>query len=446
LEVKILMEGGPVEGIIEEQKYVLQKINENNGEIKYLVSDSTLSERYRYIHAKYTIIDNISVIISSENWKYTGIPLNNTYGNRGWGVIIRNQEVAEYYKEVFFCDWSSVNYDTLFFTPKDTNYGNASKDFEPDDWVETGYYNPVFQSMTLSGNFKVYPVLSPDTSLLECDGILGTINSATESIYIEQLELDINWNDGELEYDNLYLKAAMEAAENRGVEVKILLSSAYAFPDDPDLDNYDTFIFINDYASNHNITGFLEARLVDYDRLGFAKMHNKGMIVDGNKTLISSINWNRNSVAQNREVGVIIESNEVADYFTRIFFWDWNEPPIAHAGGDITVDAFEFVQFNDFSSDSDDNIKSYFWDFDDGKNSTQKNPNHVFEKVGVYEVKLTVSDGQYLDSCTICVIVLEPEPEGGESATTISMILLIILIAIFLMIIAAIRRMRLRFI
>ena len=157
-------------------------------------------------------------------------------------------------------------------------------------------------------------------------------------------------------YDNLYLKAAIEAAEKEQVNVKILLSSLYAYSDDPRLDNYDTFLYINDYAQNHNLTEFLEARLVDFDRLGLAKVHNKGMVVDGKWTLISSINWNRNSVAQNREVGVIIENEAVAQYFTEIFYWDFNEPPESNVGEDLFVGHGSNILFLDRSEDSDDNI------------------------------------------------------------------------------------------
>lgn len=57
---------------------------------------------------------------------------------------------------------------------------------------------------------------------------------------------------------------------------------------------------------------------------GLAKLHNKGVIVDGELTLVSSINWGQGAVFRNREAGVIIHSPEVADYFTRVFLWDWD--------------------------------------------------------------------------------------------------------------------------
>jgi len=56
----------------------------------------------------------------------------------------------------------------------------------------------------------------------------------------------------------------------------------------------------------------------------FSNVHNKGVIVDNRSVLISSINWNYNSVMSNREVGIIIENNDVAKYYASVFFYDWN--------------------------------------------------------------------------------------------------------------------------
>jgi phosphatidylserine/phosphatidylglycerophosphate/cardiolipin synthase-like enzyme len=55
----------------------------------------------------------------------------------------------------------------------------------------------------------------------------------------------------------------------------------------------------------------------------FANVHNKGMIVDNTSVLISSINWNENSVTRNREAGLIIENEEIALYYAEVFFYDW---------------------------------------------------------------------------------------------------------------------------
>jgi phosphatidylserine/phosphatidylglycerophosphate/cardiolipin synthase-like enzyme len=56
----------------------------------------------------------------------------------------------------------------------------------------------------------------------------------------------------------------------------------------------------------------------------FGWTHNKGVIVDGQKVLVSSINWSFESTHENREAGVIINHSGVANYFKQIFDWDWN--------------------------------------------------------------------------------------------------------------------------
>jgi phosphatidylserine/phosphatidylglycerophosphate/cardiolipin synthase-like enzyme len=56
------------------------------------------------------------------------------------------------------------------------------------------------------------------------------------------------------------------------------------------------------------------------------QIHNKGVIVDDSRVLVSSINWNSNSPNFNREAGVIIDHPGVARYFLEVFEDDWNPP------------------------------------------------------------------------------------------------------------------------
>jgi len=50
------------------------------------------------------------------------------------------------------------------------------------------------------------------------------------------------------------------------------------------------------------------------------------------------------------------------------------------------------ILFESKSSDIDGQIISYYWDFGDGKNSTQQSPSHIYTKEGTYTVTLTVMD------------------------------------------------------
>jgi PKD repeat protein len=70
-----------------------------------------------------------------------------------------------------------------------------------------------------------------------------------------------------------------------------------------------------------------------------------------------------------------------------------NAPPVARAGPDQTVTA-SAVRFNGTNStDADDLITEYLWDFGDGATGSGPSPSHVYRKPGLYTVRLTVTDG-----------------------------------------------------
>jgi phosphatidylserine/phosphatidylglycerophosphate/cardiolipin synthase-like enzyme len=52
-------------------------------------------------------------------------------------------------------------------------------------------------------------------------------------------------------------------------------------------------------------------------------IHNKGLLIDENKTLISSLNWDENSFEKNREAAVLITSPAVHAHYEAIFELDW---------------------------------------------------------------------------------------------------------------------------
>ncbi len=70
-----------------------------------------------------------------------------------------------------------------------------------------------------------------------------------------------------------------------------------------------------------------------------------------------------------------------------------NAPPVAVAGENQMVTA-SVVQFDGSkSSDADDPVLQYEWDFGDGSTGSGPRPVHVYAQPGTYTVELTVSDG-----------------------------------------------------
>jgi phosphatidylserine/phosphatidylglycerophosphate/cardiolipin synthase-like enzyme len=299
VDVCLLLEGSPVGGITDEERYIAEMIAERGGTVR-LSHDQYLN------HAKYAVIDDKTVIVMTENWGSTGVPLNNSFGNRGWGIVLKNEVVANYFKGVFFEDF----YRGKEFEPE-------MKDLEPNvinRSIPQGSYVPVFEPWTVTCNLTVIPVLAPDTALSN-ETILGAINSAQESILVQQFSAGRFWGEAA----NPFITALIEAAR-RGCEVNVLLDSN-DYNLDAWNDNDEAVAWMNEVASEANLN--LEAKLVDLDSLGLIKLHTKGLIVDGKVVIITSLNWNANSI-HNREAGVIVENEEIASFYEDVFFHDWN--------------------------------------------------------------------------------------------------------------------------
>jgi len=299
VEVTVLLEGGPVGGIPPEEYTIVTELERGGAVVRQITTSGDAHAKYRFDHAKYIVADGDAVLITSENFKPSGIPETGSRGNRGWGVYIENTGVAGYFEDVFYADITGGD-----IIPFPAGRGEVAED-------HYSAYTPEFSPARFSGA-KVIPVLSPDTSVLVED----LLKSAEQSIDIEQAYIK-NWSGGEA---NPYLEAAIDASR-RGVSVRVLLDSFW-FNIHGDNDNDEMAAYINTLAERENLP--LEARLIAFESNGPVKIHNKGVIIDCEKVLVSSINWNENSPSFNREAGVIIEHTGAGQYYTAVFEDDWS--------------------------------------------------------------------------------------------------------------------------
>jgi hypothetical protein len=101
---------------------------------------------------------------------------------------------------------------------------------------------------------------------------------------------------------------AIIAAKDRGVTVRVITEEGSK----PDVE-----IVAEDFHE-HGIP------VVYQDERWFSAQHNKGIIVDGRMVLISSINYSDGSISENREAGVIIENEDVAQWYLDVYDFDWS--------------------------------------------------------------------------------------------------------------------------
>jgi cardiolipin synthase len=299
VDVRVLLEGGPVGGISPEEYAVVKELRGAGADVSVMTTTEEAHAKYRFDHAKYIVIDAEGVLITSENFKPGGFPPEGGSGNRGWGAYLESAGLAGYFERVFSAD--AAGGDVVPAEIRD----------QSDSYSETGRYDAEFAPATFPGA-RVTPVLSPDTSSL----ILDLLDGATATIDLEQAYIQ-NWSQNR---PNPYIDAAVEAAR-RGVRVRVLLDSSW-FNTNEDCDNDEMAAWLNAVAERERLP--LEARCADLDANNLEKIHNKGVIVDKRRTLISSINWNENSPSFNREAGIIIDHPGVAAYFTGAFEDDWS--------------------------------------------------------------------------------------------------------------------------
>ncbi len=104
------------------------------------------------------------------------------------------------------------------------------------------------------------------------------------------------------------------------------------------------------------------------------------------------------------------------DVSVKAYSTGFNLPPEAgftYSPSEPTIG--ETVQFSDDSSDTNDNIVEWHWEFGDGTTSDQQNPTHTYDSEGTYDVTLTVVDaGDSTDTYTTTVPVNEEDTNSGE--------------------------------
>jgi PKD repeat protein len=87
-------------------------------------------------------------------------------------------------------------------------------------------------------------------------------------------------------------------------------------------------------------------------------------------------------------------------------------PPTAAFDYDpmINITVNETIEFMDNSTEGSANITGWLWDFGDGTNSTEQNPEHNYSAADTYTVTLTVTDANgEEDIATAEIIVTEEE-------------------------------------
>ena len=300
--IKLLLDGNVIGGLPMEERWIAYRMSKR-GEVRYMLRDEEkgIYKRYRYNHAKYVVYGK-KCMVESANWGMRGIPMDTSYGNREWGIVMENESLCNFMENLFYYDFNPDFQDSIGFDESDFLRGKPPDDFTPSHFIPHGEYKAIFSPLYINDSSNATLILAPDNAEEE---LLGLINNAKREILVEQMYIEKDWEGGM----NPLIHKILEKNES-GVAVYVILNH------NPEYESTSSM--------NEEVAKFLRQHGIKVRLQNNINIHNKGMIVDEKFVLISSINWGENSVRRNREMGVILENEEAAKYFSNIFWYDWN--------------------------------------------------------------------------------------------------------------------------
>lgn len=261
-------------------------------------------------HQKFAVIDEAILLLGSANWAGTSIPLVTTpglfkKGNREWVVRIDHAPVAQWFKALFVADWEipALPISAAMVSPVEALpvelFLPRLPGRVPDQIFD-------IKQVQLAQPARVTPIISPNNYF---DLARQLIISAQQSIDIEQQY--ILAARGRSKIEGLLKALAQRKSE---VTIRIIVSPAYR-----KVGAMDNWELSQATLAAYNLQDCLRAMNLTY----YTHLHNKGLIVDRQKVVVSSTNWSENSITRAREAGVLIEAPEVAGYFAEVFDFDW---------------------------------------------------------------------------------------------------------------------------
>lgn len=333
VRVRLLLEGSPPGGITDQQKWCVAQIAGAGGAVRYLATDEGAPNgyrpRYRFLHAKYGIVDGRRVFNGTENLTYDAMPVENALpagGRRGFYLITDAAPVVTALQRLFAHDWAPDRFLDLHpFDPNHAKYGGPPADFV---WPPLPSY-PVTQSpfrepVTIQATAQFTVVSAPENALRLDSGLnaLFTQAGAGDEIWVTQLYEHKNWGDSvsnPIADPNPRLQAMLDAAR-RGARVRLLLDR---FFDDPEAlrSNRATVDYVRTLAQAEGLD--IDARTGNPTLGG---IHAKVVLVrlgDRYWSAVGSLNGGEISHKLNREVVVITDVAGVYTRLAEVFAWDW---------------------------------------------------------------------------------------------------------------------------
>ncbi len=381
VRVEVLLEGAPVGGINEATASRLISMADAGCDIRLLRSADGY-KRYDFMHAKYAVIDDLKVMVTSENWRTSAFE-----SNRGWGAVSYSSSLAAVMMDLFRSDRDAERHDSHCLR---TYYSYL----QPQTLIT---FIPDLNHSVSTHMATVTPIIGPDHGT---GWLKALLDDSETRAYSQQFYVQPTWVHG----DNP-LRWMRDAGE-RGVDSRLLLDSTFM----GDSQGRNTLV-----ASAFDAWGGCQGRLWEGGR-PYSLQHNKGLVVD-DTVVVSSFNWVDVSFQKNRELAFLIRSEAVADAFATVFREDWSidpYPPVAVLDWeDREYRAGETVLLMANRSFDNVAIDRFLWDLN-GDGVFEREGSHLLHvaKEGVWNCTLRVVDAEGNHDDLTFIMVVEGSEDG----------------------------------
>ncbi len=286
-------------------------------------------------HEKVAVRDHESFWLSSGNWSLRSQPeidpigdpdsARGMYskGNREWHIIVEDAPLAQLFEKYIEHDRDGSKEEDEQGEPGVT-LGLQPSARLPDlfvsieDLTDTTMAlrppNPVKSASlpTTPRTITVQPVLTPDNYIERLNELL---DGAERSIYLQFSYITYSDKAGDEPFTEILAKLA-ELSFKPAMDVRIIVGSGDAAD---------------------KIRRLAEAGFNEKVFRTQGGIHNKGIVVDGARVLVSSTNWSGDGVVRNRDAGLIIHDEEIAGYYQGVFLDDWDKRAKARIEDDVSA-------------------------------------------------------------------------------------------------------------
>jgi phosphatidylserine/phosphatidylglycerophosphate/cardiolipin synthase-like enzyme len=338
VRVRVLLDGAPIGGLSDPTRWICQQLAEaasstptttaRDSGCRFMLSNPStkIAARYRFLHAKYAVVDRERALIGSENFSINGLPdddkADGTLGHRGVVALIAEPEAVARIADIFEADlngrditpWCSVG---CPIGPPLTGAGFTPMTVTGGVSYTARYTAPLIVAATVAMTVST----SPESHLADADSLLALLSQAgmNDEIWVEQLDEPWRWGgagDTRESRPNPRVEALIMAAQ-RGAQVTVVLDGEYDRA--------------SHALSNASTVALLRAQQLPNLRAVVANptqhgIHNKMVLLRlGQRRFAHLGSWNGSEVSAklNREMSLLVESDQAYDYLRQVALSDF---------------------------------------------------------------------------------------------------------------------------